>query len=162
MPSGALNASFDSAQIKEGLAATIKIETIPLVTSPERNIVAPRELIADFEGDMVLIPEAPTTPGGMGPAVDELPKPKKIKPEPVATGDCTTAADCPVNFTCIANYCEPQTFGCINDFDCFMGESCIGNQCIYSGCNQTTCPYTGTCGGCQSMDCCIQYGCLCY
>lgn len=160
-PSGSLNSTFDSVAIKEGLSSTLNTTYYPPVDDPSRNISDPGELEADIQVVDSVPPPDPTQPGGE-PTLDPQPLPKTVV-EPPPPG-CVNDTDCLVGYFCLGGLCEPAGTGCVNNFDCAFDETCdLGSGfCVFGGCNTSTCPYTGTCGGCQGGECCTSYSCICY
>ena len=160
-PLGTMSSSLDP-EIQEGSSATVNVPPIPPIEDPSLSVQDPRAL----EPELPVTeppPPAPTTPAGQ-PAVDALPPPVACPPPPPPTPQCKVAGDCGSGFDCVSGTCVPVSGFCNDDSECpdvQFGCDTATHECTKI-CNTFLCPATPhTCGGCQGLDCCTTYGCLC-
>lgn len=144
----------------EGLSATVNVTPPPLPEDPVQHVVEPRVLVPELPV-LPPAPPDPVTPAGE-PVIEALPPPAGAPPPPPPPA-CVVTPDCSPGFSCIANECIEDPPGCTSDSDCpDVQFGCdIGSGTCSQNCNTFLCPWTGTCGGCRSNECCTAYSCLC-
>ena len=135
-------------------------KVVPADEDPRVQLLRPLDEKAELSVVGKAPPADPTTPTG------EF----SIEALPLATLElvgpaCASDSDCEAGFQCLASVCESLGARCASDCDCPADATCVAGTCDHTSfaCNTCSCPKYPSCSMmCQNLNCCMDYGCLCY